>query len=206
MSFSRFCRFTLVFTAAVFAVVAAAPAAAYYPSTDSTIEKVETMLNEINHGTHDKKLQKPDKAYEQLRKAHEQCCQYKKALDRLNGNSVKKQQEKKEKEKWGSHYYSSSKSTKSDTASRYELSCRKFEEASKAFYAEIGPLMETLQVSENTWKYTWGIKNFCKYGTKDTGDKYLFKVEKKTFKEALIDCLEGHLEQLQNRKDKSDYL
>lgn len=177
----------------------------HYTTTDETIEKVDTMLQEIENGAHDKKLHRMDKSYEQMRKAYEQYSRYKKALDRLNSNSVKKQQKQKA-ESVGTYYTHSTKNTKSEQEVRCEESRKKFCAAAADFKKELAPLMETMQISEYTWRHTWGIDCFCKGSKVDDGKEPLFNTEQKTFKEAFVDCLERYSERTKTKKAKADFL
>lgn len=61
----------------------------------------------------------------------------------------------------------------------------------------------SLYCAPYTWKYTWGINNFCQYGADGKHADSLFKAEQKTLKEALQDCVAAHLDKIKAAQNKS---
>lgn len=151
----------------------------YVSESDRRAEKLELLLDELENGTYDADIHAVERAYQKLRKIDKQCSNYQKAIQRLN-NNISSEQRK-----------------------RYYEASRQFSEAAKNFRTELAPLMTRMKVSENTWLYTWGISNFCVYGTDGQYADSLFKTEKKTLKEALQDCIFAHLNKVKTTQKKS---
>lgn len=177
-----------------------------YASTEETIEKLEILLEELEQGEHDAVIKTAEKSYSVVRKTEHQCANYHKALSRIKSSSVEGQKKKRSAREYTSYSSSSYyKTDKSEQEKRYEESLRKFREQSADFSKSLAPVMVQLQVSEGTWKGTWGIEYFCSYGS--FGEQStMFRCDEKTLKEALISCVKVHLEAAKTKRGKSNFL
>lgn len=151
----------------------------YYSRNERTAEKLEILLDELDDGIYDADIRATERAYQKLRQTNKQCRNYHKAIQKLN-NKLSSEQQK-----------------------RYNEASRLFSDAAKDFLSELAPLMTRMKVSEYTWKYTWGINNFCQNGSDGKHADSLFKAEQKTLKEALQDCVAAHLDKIKAAQNKS---